>query len=69
MSLKKAGSEETFHWFFAKVEDRDDPLKLGRVKIRCFNLHTEDESKLPKDYLPWATPIQPITSAASSTSS
>jgi hypothetical protein len=65
MTIKQAGKEKDFVWFFAKVEDRDDPLKLGRVRIRCFNLHTEDPAKLSKEYLPWATPIQPVTSAAS----
>lgn len=62
MTTKKAGNE--FNWFFARVEDRDDPLQLGRVRIRCFNLHTEDKGKLPTDMLPWATPLQSVSSAA-----
>lgn len=64
MTIKQAGIEGDFHWFFAKVENRDDPLQLGRVQVRCFNLHTDDKMMLPTDMLPWATPIQPVTSAA-----
>lgn len=46
------------------VESREDPLKLGRCKVRIVGLHTEDKVKLPTDDLPWAYPMQPITSAA-----
>ena len=53
-------------WFQGVVEDRNDPLQLGRVKIRCIGYHTEDTKELPTEDLPWATPIQPITSAAMS---
>tara|TARA_A100001015_G_scaffold265553_1_gene314040 strand:+ start:536 stop:994 length:459 start_codon:yes stop_codon:yes gene_type:complete len=51
-------------WFQGVVENRNDPLELGRVKIRCLGYHTSDKSSLPTDDLPWATPVQPITSAA-----
>lgn len=46
------------------VENRLDPLKLGRCQVRIVGLHTEDKTKLPTDDLPWAYPMQPITSAA-----
>lgn len=64
MTVKYAGLENNFVWFFGVVEDRMDPLQLGRVRVRCYNLHTDDKSKLPKDMLPWMTPLQSITSAA-----
>jgi GH24 family phage-related lysozyme (muramidase) len=49
------------------VEDRtNDPLKLGRCKVRVFGLHTENKAELPTKDLPWATVLQPITSAAMS---
>jgi GH24 family phage-related lysozyme (muramidase) len=48
------------------VEDRQDPLKLGRCRVRIIGLHTHDKSKLPTHDLPWAYPMQPITSAAMS---
>ena len=46
------------------IEDRNDPLKLGRCKVRIVGLHTHDATKLPTVDLPWALPMQPITSAA-----
>lgn len=52
--------------FVAVVEDRDDPLHLGRCRIRIFGKHTDDKSMLPTSDLPWAMPMQSITSAASS---
>ena len=53
-------------WFFGVVEDRNDPIKLGRVRVRCLGWHTEDEKLLPTESLPWAQCIQPVTSAATS---
>lgn len=49
--------------FVGCVENRDDPLHLGRCQCRIIGLHTEDKTSLPTDDLPWAYPIQPITSA------
>lgn len=54
--------EEGFRWFVGTVEDVADPLQLGRVRIRVLNEH-DDPSIVTTDLL-WATPIQPITSAA-----
>lgn len=42
---------------FGIVENRDDPLKLGRVKVRIFGLHTHDKNLLPTKDLPWAAQI------------
>lgn len=53
-----------FVWFLGIVEDRNDPLKLGRVRVRCMGFHTDDKTAIPTESLPWAMPIQPITSAA-----
>jgi len=53
-----------FFWWLGVVEDRNDPKKLGRCRVRCIGVHTEDKQLLPTADLPWATPIQSITSAA-----
>ena len=45
-----------FHWFIGVVEDRNDPVKLGRVRVRIFGMHTEDKSELPTNDLLWALP-------------
>ena len=52
-----------FIWFAGVVEDRQDPLKLGRVRVRCLGYHTEDKEALPTTDLPWAHPLLPITSS------
>ena len=53
-----------FVWWFGVVEDIADPLKLGRVRVRIFGYHTDDKRKIPTDNLPWAHPLQDITSAS-----
>jgi hypothetical protein len=53
-----------FVWWQGVVEDVDDPLKLGRCRVRIVGFHTDIKSDLPTSHLPWAQPIQPITSAA-----
>jgi len=45
------------------VENRQDPLKLGRCQVRVVGLHNYDASVLPTYELPWAFPMQPVTSA------
>ncbi len=60
--MSDVGTE--FVWWFGVVEDRADPLELGRVRVRCYGYHTEDLEKIPTTDLPWAQPIQDITSAA-----
>ena len=52
-----------FTWFVGVVEDRNDPQFVGRVRVRCLGLHTADNTKLPTSDLPWAHPMNPITSA------
>lgn len=52
-----------FIWFMGVVEDVDDPAQLGRVRVRCFALHSQDKSDLPTEHLPWATVVQPTNSA------
>jgi hypothetical protein len=36
------------------VEDIQDPLKLGRVRVRVFGLHSDDKTLIPVETLPWA---------------
>ena len=55
--------KDGFQWFVGVVEDRMDPKRLGRLRVRCLGHHTEDKVKLPTSDLPWAHPMNPITSA------
>jgi len=53
-----------FIWWNGVVEDRQDPLYLGRCKVRILGWHTEDKAELPTASLPWAQVIMPVTSAS-----
>ena len=52
-----------FIWFVGVVEDRNDPLKAGRVRVRILGTHTEVKEDLPTTDLPWASCLLPTTSA------
>lgn len=64
MSTMNMG-EEGFWWFMGVVENRDDPKKLGRVQVRIHNIHSDKQTILPTENIPWAVPLMPITSASS----
>lgn len=55
-----------FYWFIGVVEDRQDPLKLGRVRVRCYFIHTANKALLPTADLPWATVATPVTEGSAS---
>ena len=52
-----------FIWFNGVVEDRQDPQKLGRLRVRCVGIHTDNKDDLPTADLPWSQLIHPITSS------
>jgi hypothetical protein len=56
-----------FVWWQGVVEDKYDPLYLGRCRVRILGYHTDDKTEkngIPTEHLPWATIMQPTTSAA-----
>ena len=57
-------TRQHFTWFTGIVEDITDPEKLNRCKVRCIGYHDDNKELLPKEKLPWATVIMPVTSAA-----
>jgi len=63
MSSTDFMGRDGFIWFAGVVEDRADPLKLGRVRVRCLGYHTDDRNIMPTADLPWAHPLLPITSS------
>lgn len=57
---KDFAGKNGFIWFIGVVEDRQDPLKMGRVRVRCVGWHAENKMELPTEYLPWAMPSFPV---------
>ena len=51
---------DDFVWWIGVVEDRGDPLHLGRCRVRIFGSHTENLQLIPTSSLPWATPLYPV---------
>ena len=50
-----------FIWWIGIVEDINDPLTLGRCKVRCFGYHPAKSTNLvPTKDLPWALTIHPL---------
>ncbi|HIN39089.1 MAG TPA: hypothetical protein EYM84_02305 [Flavobacteriales bacterium] len=50
----------TFFWFTGIIEDRRDPLGIGRVRVRCFGIDNESRKEQPTQDLPWAYPMLPF---------
>jgi len=61
---------QNFSMFHGVVESRNDPARLGRVKVRVIGLHssrrnsTTETEGIPTDHLPWAQVMMPVTSAS-----
>ena len=53
--------QDGFIWFVGVVEDRNDPEKIGRVRVRCLGYHTENLESLSTANLPWAHVMHPVT--------
>lgn len=48
-------------WFVGTVVNINDPLELGRIKVRIYGVHSDDESGISDIDLPWAQVVVPIT--------
>ena len=55
--------KDGFNWWVGVVENRMDPLKLGRCQVRIFGHHTENKQLLPTADLPWAQASLPTNSS------
>jgi predicted chitinase len=64
MANQNIFAPDGFFWWVGVVEDREDPLKSGRCRVRIIGYHPDDKELVPTVDLPWAIPMQPITSAA-----
>jgi hypothetical protein len=53
--------QDGFVWWIGVVEDINDPLTLGRCKVRCFGYHpAKATNQVPTEDLPWALTIHPL---------
>lgn len=46
--------KSNFQPFTGTVEDNEDPLRIGRVRVRAHGYHTQDKTLIPTEALPWA---------------
>ena len=59
--MKNFIGQDGFVWWIGIVEDINDPLTLGRCKVRCFGYHPAKKTGLvPTEDLPWAMAIHPV---------
>lgn len=52
--------KNNFVWWVGVIENRVDPLTLGRCQVRIFGWHNENSVILPTADLPWAQAMIPI---------
>ena len=71
MSNTKRGNfigHNGFVWWIGVVEDRMDPLNLGRCRVRIQGLHEGTKASVPTKTLPWAQPLFSINGSVSTPS-
>ena len=53
-------------WFIGTVINIQDPLQLGRIRVRIFGVHSEYLADIEEGDLPWAQVVVPITEGGTS---
>lgn len=53
--------KDGFVWWIGVVENRDDPLKLGALRVRIAGWHSESLVDMPSEMLPWAPVMKPCS--------
>jgi len=62
----KFEGKNNYIFFTGVIEDRFDPATLGRVRVRCYGVHTDNKEHIATPDLPWAQVLMPTTSSATS---
>ena len=52
-----------FIWWVGVVESRQDPLGLGRCKVRIVGWHSENKADAPTETLPWSQGVLPLNNS------
>ena len=56
--------QDGFYWGMGVVEDRFDPEKLNRVRVRWLGIHDDGKENILTKALPWSTVMQPATATS-----
>lgn len=54
-----------FIWWIGIVENRQDPLGMGRAQVRILGFHNETIEKIPTNELSWALALTPLGNSSS----
>ena len=52
---------DTLRWFIGVVESNNDPLHVGRCRVRIYGVHNDNVDDVPESALPWASCLVPTT--------
>jgi len=52
---------DTLRWFIGVVESTNDPLHVGRCRVRIYGVHNDNVDHVPESALPWASCLVPTT--------
>ena len=52
---------DTLRWFIGIVESNNDPLHVGRCRVRIYGVHNDNVDLVPESALPWASCLVPTT--------
>ena len=52
---------DNIRWFYGVVEDIHDPEQLGRVRVRCYGIHSPYLADIAVEDLPWAMVSVPVS--------
>lgn len=67
MMEKNYAGLDGFVWWMGVVENRNDPLNIGRCQVRIYGFHTESLSNIPTEDLPWAHPVHSLNTRSFAT--
>jgi hypothetical protein len=54
-----------FIWWVGVIENRMDPLNLGRCQVRIKGLHSENNTQIESQSLPWSQILYPVNTTNS----
>jgi len=67
MIEKNYAGLDGFIWWMGVVESRNDPLEMGRCKVRVHGWHSPSLGDIPSDDLPWAVPVNSLNNSSFAT--